>query len=150
MSELHLRQPGFTYSACATFTKNRERIEKFMQIGNTDFTYKNELDKVCFQDDMAYGRSKDLAKRTQSDKILKNKGFKIGRNPKYDGYEKRLASMVYRVFDKMSSESGVAASLANKSATEPNYQLPNEPHKQIIRKFKKRKVYLSFADSIWV
>ena len=129
MSELHLRQPVFAYGACAPFTKNRARIEKFMQTGNTDFSYKNELDKSCFQDDMAYGRSKDLAKRTQSDKILKNKAFKIGRNPKYDGYKKRLASMVYRVFDKMSSESGVAASLANKSATEPNYQLPNEPHK---------------------
>ena len=149
MSELHLRQPVFTYSVCAPFTKNRERIEKFMQTGNTDFSYKNELDKGCFQADMAYDRSKDLAKRTPSDKMLKNKAFKIGRNPKFDSFKKRLASMVYRVFDKMSSESGVAASLANKSATEPNYQLPNEPHKQIIRKFEKRKVYSSFADNIF-
>ena len=77
MSELHLRQPVFTYGACGPFTKNRGRIEKFMETGNTDFSYKNELDKACFQDDMAYGRSKDLAKRTQSDKVLKNKETQI-------------------------------------------------------------------------
>ena len=64
MPEMHLKQPGFTYSACGPFTKNKERIEKFMQTGNTDFIYKNELDKACFQYDMAYGKSKDLAKRT--------------------------------------------------------------------------------------
>ena len=58
MPELHLIQPGFTYSACGRFTKNKERIEKFMQTGNTDFIYKNELDKPCFQHDMAYGKSK--------------------------------------------------------------------------------------------
>ena len=70
MPEMHLKQPGFTYSACGPFTKNKERIEKFMQTGNTDFTYKNELDKACFQHDMAFSKSKDLAKRTHSDKAL--------------------------------------------------------------------------------
>ena len=65
MPEMHLKQPGFTYCACGPFTKNKKRIEKFMQSGNTDFIYKNELDKACFQYDMAYGRSKDLVKRTQ-------------------------------------------------------------------------------------
>ena len=70
--EMHLKQPGFTYSACDQFTKNKERIENFMQIGNTNFVYKNELDKGCFQHDMAYGKSKNLAKRTQSDKVLRN------------------------------------------------------------------------------
>ena len=95
MPEMHLKQPGFTYSACGPFTKNEERIEKFMQTGNTDFIYKNELDKACFQHDMAYGKSKDLIKRTQSDKVLKDKAFKIVSNPKYDGYQKGLASMVY-------------------------------------------------------
>ena len=49
MPEMHLKQPGFTYSACGPFTKNKERIEKFMQTGNTDFIYKNELDRACFQ-----------------------------------------------------------------------------------------------------
>ena len=62
--ERHLKQPGFTYSACGAFIKNKERIEKFMRTGNTDFIYKNELDKACFQHDMAYGKSKDLIKRT--------------------------------------------------------------------------------------
>ena len=69
--EMHLKQPGFSYSACDQFTKNKERIENFMQIGNTNFVYKNELDKGCFQHDMAYGKSKNLAKRTQSDKVLR-------------------------------------------------------------------------------
>ena len=67
MPEIFLKQPGFTYSACGPFTKNKERIEKFMQTGNTDFIYKNELDKAYFQHNMAYGKSKDLIKRTQSD-----------------------------------------------------------------------------------
>ena len=82
MPKMHLKLPGFTYSACGPFTKNKERIEKFRQTGNTDFIYKNELDKDCFQHDMAYGKSKDLIKRTtQSDKLLKDKAFKIATNP---------------------------------------------------------------------
>ena len=60
--EMHLKQTGFTYSACGPFTRNKERIKKFMQTGNTDFIYRNELDKACFQDDMAYGKSKESAK----------------------------------------------------------------------------------------
>ena len=71
MTEMHLKQPGFTYSACGPFTKNNKRIEKFMKTRNTDFIYKNELDRACFQHDMAYGKSKDLEKRTQSDKVLR-------------------------------------------------------------------------------
>ena len=69
MPEMHLKQPGFIYSACGPFTRSKETIEKFIQTGNTDFIYKTELDKTCFQHDMAYGKSKDLTKRTQSDKI---------------------------------------------------------------------------------
>ena len=90
---------------------------------------------------MAYGKSKDLAKRTQSDKVLRDKAFKIASDPKYDGYQRGLASMVYKFFDKKSSGSGIV--------NEPNYQLANELHKPIIRKFKKRKVYSSFRDNIW-
>ena len=63
--KLHLKQPVFTYSACGPFTRNKERTGKFMQTANTDFTYRNELDKACFQHDMAYGKSKDLTKRAQ-------------------------------------------------------------------------------------
>ena len=80
MPEMHLKQPGFTYSACGPFAKSKERIEKFKQTGNTDFIYKNELDKACFHIDMAYGKSKNLIKRTQSDKVLKDKAFKIVSN----------------------------------------------------------------------
>ena len=103
MPEMYLKQPGFTYSVCRLFTKNKERIEKFMQTGNTNFIYKNEPDKAYFQHYMAYGKSKDLAKRTQSDKVLKDKAFKIASDPKYDGYQRGLASMVYKFFDKKSA-----------------------------------------------
>ena len=65
-----------------------------MQTGNTDFIYKNELDKACFQQDMAYGKSTDLTKRTQSDKVLRDKAFKIASDIKYDGYQRGLASMI--------------------------------------------------------
>ena len=142
MPEMHLRQPGFTYSACGPFTKNKERIKKFMTTGNTDFIYKNELDKACFQHDMTYGKSKDLVKRTESDKVLRDKAFKIATNQKYDGYQIGLASVVHKCFDKKSSGSGI-------TTNEFNYQFANELHKPIIRKFKKRKVYSSFKDNIW-
>ena len=69
MPEMHLKQPGFTYSGCGPFTRNKEIIEKFMQTGNTDIIYRNELDKACFQYDLAYGKSKDLTKRTQQTKF---------------------------------------------------------------------------------
>ena len=117
-----------------------------MQTGNTDFIYKNELDKACFQHDMAYGKSKDLVKRTQSDKVLRDKAFKIASDTKYDGYQRGLTSMVYKFFDKKSSGSGIVT----KSATEPNYQPANELHRQITRKCKRRKVYSSFKDNICV
>ena len=99
MPELHLKQSGFTYSACAPFTRNKERIEKFIQTGNTNFIYKNELDKACAQHAMAYGKSKYLAKRTQSDKVLRDKAFKTVSDPKYDGCQGGLASMAYKFFD---------------------------------------------------
>ena len=98
MPEMHLRQPGFTYSACGPFTKNKQRIQKFMQTEDSNYIYKNEFDKACFQHDMAYGKYKDLEKRAQSDKVLKGKAFEIGNNPKYDGYQRGLASIVYKFF----------------------------------------------------
>ena len=79
MPEMHLRQPGFTYSACGPFTKNKERIQKFKETGDTSYIYKNELDKACFQHDMAYEGFKDSAKRTASDKILRDKAFNIAK-----------------------------------------------------------------------
>ena len=86
MPEMHLKQPGFTYSACGLFTKNKGRIQKFQETVDTSNIYKNELDKACFQHDMAYGDSKDLAKRTTADKVLQDKAFKIASDQKYDGY----------------------------------------------------------------
>ena len=77
MPEMHLKQLGFTYSACGPFTKNKERIQKFKETGDTSYIYKNELDKVWSQHDLAYGDFKDLARRTASDKILRDKAFNI-------------------------------------------------------------------------
>ena len=121
--------------------KIKKELKSFIQSGNTDFIYKNELDKACFQHDMAYGKSKDLVKRTQLDNVLRDKAFKIASNPKYDGYQRGLASMVYKFFDKKSRGSGIT--------NEFNYQLANELRQSIIRKFKKREVYSSFKDNIW-
>ena len=98
-----------------------------MQTGNTDFIYENEPGKVCFQHDMAYGKSKDLVRRTQSSKVLRDKVFKIASDPRYDGYQRGLASMVYKFFDKKSKRSRIT--------NESNYQLADELHKPIIKKF---------------
>ena len=147
MPEMHLRQPQFTYSACGPFTKHKQRIQKFMQIGDTNYIYKNELDKACFAHDAAYSDSKDLTKRTAADKVLRDKAFNIPKDPKYDGYQRGLASMVCKFFDKKSKGSGVTA-LTKKSVSQ-NQQLFEELHKPIIRKVKKRKVHAVFKDSIW-
>ena len=103
MPELHLREPGYTYSACGPFTKNEERMEKCKETEDSRYIYQNELDKACFQHDMAYGDFKDLARRTASDKILHEKAWNIAKKPKYDGYQHRLALMIYKFFDKKNS-----------------------------------------------
>ena len=129
MPEMHLKQPGLTYSACGPFTKNKERIQKFKETGDTSYIYKNELDKACFQHNMAYGDFKDLKRRTLSDKVLRDKAFNIAKNPKYDGYQRGLVSMVYIFFDKKSKGSGVNIEVKH------NEQLAKELHKPIIRNF---------------
>ena len=141
MSEMHLKQPGVTYSACGPFTRHNERIEKFMQTESTDFIYRNEFEKACFRPDMAYGKSKVLTKRTQSDKLLRDKAFKIASETNYDGYQRELASMVYKFFDKKSSGSGVAA-------IEPNYLIVNELHRQILENLKDEK-FISHLETIF-
>ena len=113
MPDMPLKQPGFTYSTCGPFTKNKQRIEKFMQTGTTDFICRNELDKACLQQNMAYAKSKDLVKRIQSDKVLKDNALKTASNPNCDGYHRGLPSMVYKFFDKKSKGSGIV--------NEPNY-----------------------------
>ena len=111
MPEMHLKQSGFTYSAWDPFTKNKERIEKSMATDNSYFIYKNELVKARFQHDMAYGKTKDLAKRTQSDKVLRDKAFKVASNPKYDGHQGGLAFMVCKFVSKKSSGNGIGNKL---------------------------------------
>ena len=96
---------------------------------DTSYIYKNELDKVCFQHDMAYGDFKDLKRRTASDKVLRDKAFNIAKNPKYDGYQRGIASMVYKFFDKKSKVCDVNVPL------EFNEQLAKESYKPIIRHF---------------
>ena len=139
---MHLRQPGFTYSACSPFTKHKEKIKKFNQTGDTRCIYRNDLDKACFQHDSAYADNKDLINRTRADKVLRDKTYDIASNPEYDGCPRGLASMVYKFFDKKTMGSG---------AVEPNesLKLADEHHKPIIRKFNKRKLYSSFKDNIW-
>ena len=143
LPEIHIKQPGFSYSVCGLFTKNKERIQKSKETGDTSYIYKNELDKACFQHDMAYGDFKDLKRRTASDKILRDKAFNIAKNPKYDGYQRGLASMVYKFFDKKSKGSGVNIEVKH------NEQLAEELDKPFIRNLKKRTVYSGFRDNIW-
>ena len=90
MPEMHLKQPGFTQSACGPFTKNKERIQKLKETGDLRYIYRNELDKACFQYSMAYRDFKDLVKRAASDKLLRNKVFDIAKNPKYHRYQRGL------------------------------------------------------------
>ena len=139
MPEMHLRQPRFVYSACGLFTKHKERIKE----GDTRYVYRNELDKACCQHDSAYADHKDLINRTEADKVLRYKAYDIASNPKYDGYQRGLASMVYKFFDKNSMGSGFKK-LKNSSSI-----LADELHKPIIKKFDKRKVYSQFKDNIW-
>ena len=117
------------YSACGPFTKHRKRIQDFLNTGKLDYIYKNDLDKACFQHDIEYNKYKDLEKRTQSDKVLKDKAFIISSNS---------SGWFINFFDKKSKGPGLK-----------NQQLANELHKPIIKKFKRRKLYSSFKDNIW-
>ena len=144
MPEMHLKQPGFTYSACGPFTKNKERIQNSKENGDTSYICKNKLDKACFQHDMAHWYFKDLKRKTFSDKFLRDKVFNIAKNPKYDGYERGLTSMVYKFFDKKSAsltDKSVSGSGVNIEVTH-NKQLAKELHKPIIRILKKEQFIL--------
>ena len=141
MPEMHLRQPQFAYSACRPFTRHKERIKKFKQTFDMRYIYRNELNKACFQHDSAYADHKDLINRTKSDKVLRDKAYDIASNPEYDGYQRGLASMVYKFFDKKSTGSGIARHSSS--------ILADELHKPVIKKIEKRKVYSQFKDDIW-
>ena len=148
MPEMHLRQPRFVYSACGPFTRHKERIKKLKQTSDTRYIYRNELDKACFQHDSPYADHKDLINRTKSDKVLRDKAYDIASNPEYDGYQRVLASMIYKFFDKKATAEPSAKHVMGsgfkklKNATKPSSSiLANELHKPIIRKFNK-KIYI--------
>ena len=150
MPEMHLRQPRFVYSTCEPFTRHKERIKEFKRTGDTRYIYRNELDKACFQHDSAYADHKDLINRTEADKVLRDKAYDIASNPEYDGYQRGLASMVYKFFDKKSTGVGIARDTTKSSSLARSSSiLADECHKPIIRKFNKRKVYSQFKDNIW-
>ena len=133
--ELNSKQPQFTYSACGAFTKHREIIQKFRERGNLKHLYRNELDGACFAHDAAYSDSKDLPKRTIPDKVLRDRAYEIARNCGYDGYQRVLASMVYKFFDKKTGPEISA-----------NEELAEELHKPVINKFKKRNGIIVFKE----
>ena len=145
MPEMHLKQPQFVYRACGPFTRHKERIKKFKQTGDTRYIYRNELDKACFQHDSAYADHKDLINRTEADNVLRDKAYDIASNPEYDGYQRGLARMVYKFFDKKSMGSGIKKDTTKSSSL----ILADELHQPVIKKFNKRKVYSQFKDNIW-
>ena len=147
MPEMHLRQPRFVYSACGPFTRHKGRIKEFKRTGDTRYVYRNELDKACFQHDSAYADHKDLINRTEADKVLRDKAYDIASNPEYDGYQRGLASMVHKFFDKKLTGSGFKK-LKNRTKSSSSI-LADERHKPIINKFNKRIVYSQFKDNIW-
>ena len=143
MPEMHLKQPQLVYSACGPFTRHKERIKKFKQTGDTRYIYRNELDKACFQHDSAYADHKDLINRTRSDKVLRDKAYDIASNPEYDGYQRGLASMVYKFFDKKSTAepSSLERSSLERmgSGIASSSILADEHHEPVVKKFEKRK-----------
>ena len=160
MPEMHLRQPQFVYRACGPFTRHKERIKEFKRTGDTRLLYRNELDKACFKHDAAYTKYKDVENRLISDQKLKNSAYDIASNPKYDGYQRGLASMVYRFFGskvapldkKTMSGKGNAKQTGKPSSLERtkevNKILAEELHEPVIKKINKRKVYSQFKDNI--
>ena len=139
MPEMHLRQPR--YSTFGPFTKHKKRIQKFKKTGDSRYIYQNELDKAYFQNDMAYGDFKNFTRRTASDKILHDKAFNIIKNPKQDGYQRGLPSMVYRFFDEKTFATHANKFPGNdiKNKNMSDQKLAEKLHKPIIKRFKKKK-----------
>ena len=149
-------QPLFVYSACCPFTRHKERIKELKGTGGTRLLYRNELDKACFKHDAAYAKYKDVENRLISDQKSRNSAYDIASNPKYDGYQRGLASMVNKFFDSkvapldkkpMSGKGNAKHSSLER--TENNKILAEELHKPVIKKFSKRKVYSQCKDNIW-
>ena len=146
MPEMHLWDPKVKkYSACGPFTRHQKRIDVFMRVGNIIYILKNRLDASFFQHDSACAKYKDRLNRKQSDIVLKNKALKIATDPRVNGYQRGLASMVYKFFNERTKGSGI-----NLQANSLNNEvLAEELHKTIIKNLKRRKVFSSFKDNIW-
>ena len=147
MLEIHLSQPQFVYYACSPFTRHKERIKEFKRTGNTRLLYRDELHKACFKHDAAYAKYKDVKNRLISGQKLRNSAYDIASNPKYDGYQRGLASMVYKFFD--SKVAPLDKKTMSGKGIKNNKILAEELHEPVIKKFNKRKVYLQFKDNIW-
>ena len=114
-----------------TIYKNQKKNPKFKETGDSRFIYQNQLDKACFQHDMAYGELKDLTRRTVSHKILRDKAFNIAKNPKYYGYQRELASLVCKFVDKKTSGSGIKNEIiSNKELVEDINKLLENSRKE--------------------
>ena len=123
--------------------------KELKNLSKLNYIYRNELDKACFQHDSAYADHKDLINRTKSDKVLTDKAYNIASNPEYDGYQRSLASMVYKFFYKKSMGSGTAKpSSLERIVKDSSSILADELHKPVIKKFNKTKVYSQFKDNI--
>ena len=157
MPKMHLRQSQFVCSACGPFTRHKERIKEFKRTGDTRLLYKDKLDKACFKHDAACAKYKDVENRSISDQKLKNSAYDIASNSKYNGYQRGLASMVYKCFGskvapldkKTMSGNGNAKPSSFERTKEFNKILAEELHKPVIKKVNKRKVYSQFKDNIW-
>ena len=149
MSEIHLRQPTFTYSACGPFTKNKEIIQKLKETRDSRYIYQNKLNKACFQFNMAYGDFKDLPRGTASDNVLSDKTFNTAKNPKCNGYQQCFVSVIYKCIDKKSSSGAVPLDqtetlapqdkIAINSEIMSTQQFAEELHEPVIRKYEKWK-----------
>ena len=132
MPEINLKQYGFMYRPCGPFNSKKEKKQKFKQTVDSQYIFHNKLNKACFQHDIAYEDFKGLTSRTASDKVLFDKSFNIAKTLKSYGYQYRLASVVYRLFDKKFS--GGTVTRASKSAVKrkfiSNQQLVEESHTQ--------------------
>ena len=144
--EMHLWDPKVKkHSACGPFTRHQKRIDMFMKDGRLSHILKNRLDAACFQHDSADAKYKDRASRRQSEVVLENKALKIATDPGVNGYQRGLASMVYKFFNESTKRPGI-----NLQANSLNNEvLVEELHKPIIKNFKRTKVYSSFKDNIW-
>ena len=143
LPEMHLKQYSFIYSAGGPFTKNSERIGKFMQTENADNIYKNDLDKACFQHYMAYGKYR-FEKKNRIRQNFKRQSFRNCNQCKIWWLSKRISLMMYKSFDKKSTGRGI------KNEIKKNQQLANQLHKSTVRMFKKKEKSIIYWKTIFV